>query len=159
MRDTYTEKCRETYEPCEELKTVTFSSDPEKYFKIGRELSSADWTELINFLTSNVDVFAWDPYEVPRVDPDYIQHRLNVDPRSKPVQQKARRSAPIHAEAVQKEVERLLQAGAIRELHYPTWLSNTVVMKKKKGKWRVCVDFTNLNQACPKDPFPLPKID
>ncbi len=60
---------------------------------------------------------------------------------------------------MQKEIERLLQAGAIRELQYPTWLSNMVVVKKKNGKWRVCVDFTNLNQACPKDPFPLPKID
>uniref|UniRef100_A0A2N9IBY4 RNA-directed DNA polymerase n=1 Tax=Fagus sylvatica TaxID=28930 RepID=A0A2N9IBY4_FAGSY len=107
----------------------------------------------------NVDVFAWDPYEVPGVDPNYIEHRLNTDPHSKPVQQKARRSAPVHAEAVQKEVEKLLQAGAIREIQYPTWLSNTVVVKKKNGKWRVCVDFTNLNQACPKDPFPLPKID
>jgi hypothetical protein len=106
-----------------------------------------------------VDVFTWDPYEVPGMDPNYIEHRLNVDPHSKPVQQKARRLAPVHAEAVQKEVERLLQAGAIREIQYPTWLSNTVVVKKKNGKWRVCVDFTNLNQACPKDPFPLPKID
>jgi hypothetical protein len=104
-------------------------------------------------------VFAWDPYEVPGVDPDYIQHRLNMDPHSKPVQQKSKRSAPVHAEAVQKEVERLLQAGAIRELHYPTWLSNTVVVKKKNRKWRVCMDFNSLNQACPKDPFPLPKID
>ena len=65
----------------------------------------------------------------------------------------------MHAEAVQKEVERLLQVGVIRELHYPTWLSNTMVVKKKNWKWRVCVDFTSLNQACPKDPFPLPKID
>ena len=88
-------------------------------------------------------MFAWDPYKVPGVDPDYIQYQLNVDPHSKPVQQKARRSAPIHAEAVKKEVERLLQARAIRELQYPTWLSNTVVIKKKNGKWRVCVDFTN----------------
>ena len=104
-------------------------------------------------------LFRSDPYEVPGVDPDYIQHRLNVDPHSKPVQQKSRRSAPVHAEAVQKEVERLLQAGAIRELHYPTWLSNTVVAKKKNEKWRVGVDFTSLNQACPKDPFPLPKIE
>uniref|UniRef100_A0A2N9GIW6 Reverse transcriptase domain-containing protein n=1 Tax=Fagus sylvatica TaxID=28930 RepID=A0A2N9GIW6_FAGSY len=99
------------------------------------------------------------PYEVPGVDPDYIQHRLNVDPHCKPVQQKVRRVAPIHAEAVQKEVVRLLQARAIREQQYPTWLSNTVVVKKKNGKWRVCVDFTNLNQVCPKDPIPLPKID
>uniref|UniRef100_A0A2N9H6C8 RNase H type-1 domain-containing protein n=1 Tax=Fagus sylvatica TaxID=28930 RepID=A0A2N9H6C8_FAGSY len=154
-RDTRTE----TYSSCEELDTVIFSSDPEKYFKIGRELSPGNRTELIDFLVSNVDVFAWDPYEVPGVDPNYIEHRLNTDPHSKPVQQKARRSAPVHAEAVQKEVEKLLQAGAIREIQYPTWLSNTVVVKKKNGKWRVCVDFTNLNQACPKDPFPLPKID
>jgi hypothetical protein len=138
---------------------VTFSSDPEKYFKIGQNLNFEDRTELVSFLTSNIDVFAWDPYEVPRVDSDYIQYRLNVDPHSKPVQQKSRRSAPVHAEAVQKEVERLLQAGAKRELHYPTWLSNIVVVKKKNGKWRLCMDFTNLNQACPKDPFPLSKID
>ena len=145
MGDAYVEKCHETYAPCEELETVTFSSDPKKYFKIGWELSSADRTELIDFLTSNVDVFAWDLYEVPGVDPDYIQHWLNVDPQSKPMQQKARRSTLIHAEAVQKEAKKLLHAGAIRELHYSTWLSNTVVVKKKKGKWRVCVDFTNLN--------------
>ena len=136
---------------------MAFSSNPEKYFKIGRELSSAHQTEVIDFLISNIDVFAWDPYEVPGVDPNCIQHRLNVDPQSKPVQQKARRMAPIHAEAVQKKVERLLQARAIRELQYPTWLSNTV--KKKNGKWRVCVDFTNLNPACLKDSFSLPKID
>uniref|UniRef100_A0A2N9I0I0 Uncharacterized protein n=1 Tax=Fagus sylvatica TaxID=28930 RepID=A0A2N9I0I0_FAGSY len=88
-----------------------------------------------------------------------LRFPTDFDPHSKPVQQKARRSAPVHAEAVQKEVEKLLQAGAIREIQYPTWLSNTVVVKKKNGKWRVCVDFTNLNQACPKDPFLLPKID
>lgn len=49
--------------------------------------------------------------------------------------------------------------GAIKEVFYPKWLANTVVVKKKSGKWRVCVDFTNLNSACPKDPFPMPKID
>uniref|UniRef100_A0A2N9J0F4 RNase H type-1 domain-containing protein n=1 Tax=Fagus sylvatica TaxID=28930 RepID=A0A2N9J0F4_FAGSY len=132
---------------------------PESKQKGKMKLSPGNRTELIDFLVGNVDVFAWDPYEVPGVDPNYIEHRLNTDPHSKPVQQKARRSAPVHAEAVQKEVEKLLQAGAIREIQYPTWLSNTVVVKKKNGKWRVCVDFTNLNQACPKDPFPLPKID
>ena len=113
---------------------MTFSSDPEKYFKIVQDLNSDDRTELVNFLTSNIDVFTWDPYEVPRVDLDYIQHRLNVNPHSKPVQHKSRQLAPVHAEVVQKEVERLLQAEAIRELHYPTWLSNTVVVKKKNGK-------------------------
>ena len=54
---------------------------------------------------------------------------------------------------------RLKQAEAIKEVFYPEWLANTVVVKKKSGKWRVCVDFTDLNKACPKDPFPMPKID
>ena len=54
---------------------------------------------------------------------------------------------------------RLKQAGAIKEVFYPVWLTNMVVVKKKNGKWRVCVDFTDLNKTCPKDPFPMPKID
>ena len=53
----------------------------------------------------------------------------------------------------------LKQAGAIKEIFYPDWLANTVVVKKKSGKWRVCVDFTDLNKTCPKDPFPMLKID
>ena len=62
-------------------------------------------------------------------------------------------------EAVTEEVQKLLEAKAIREVHYLEWLANMVVVKKKNGNWRVCVDFTDLNKACPKDSFPLPKID
>ena len=51
------------------------------------------------------------------------------------------------------------EAGFIREVKYPEWLANVVLVKKKNGKWRMCVDFTDLNKACPKDCFPLPKID
>ena len=54
---------------------------------------------------------------------------------------------------------KLKQAGAIKEVFYPEWLANIVVVKKKSGKWRVCVDFKDLNKACPKYPFPLPQID
>ena len=54
---------------------------------------------------------------------------------------------------------KLKQARAIKEVFYPEWLANTVVVKKKNGKWRACVDFTNLNRACPKDPYPMPQID
>uniref|UniRef100_A0A2N9FK28 Uncharacterized protein n=1 Tax=Fagus sylvatica TaxID=28930 RepID=A0A2N9FK28_FAGSY len=92
-------------------------------------------------------------------DPAFACHSLNVDPLIRPVVQKGRRISPLHQEAVCEEVNRLVEAKAIREILYPTWLSNTVVVKKKNGKWRVCIDFTDLNKACPKDPFPLPKID
>ena len=69
------------------------------------------------------------------------------------------RSAKGHVEVVRQEVKRLKEAGAIKEVFFPEWLANTVVVKKKNGKWRVCFDFTDLNRACLKDPFPMPKID
>ena len=76
-----------------------------------------------------------------------------------PKKQKLRRSAKEHANAVRQEVKRLKEAGAIKEIFFREWLANTVVVRKKNGKLRVCVDFTNLNRACLKDPFPMPKID
>ena len=56
-------------------------------------------------------------------------------------------------------MDKLIKAEAIREVLYPKWLSNTMVIKKKSGKLRVCINFTDLNKACPKDPFPLPRLD
>jgi hypothetical protein len=63
------------------------------------------------------------------------------------------------AEGARNEVKRLLSAGVIREVTYPEWLANTMMVKKTNGKWRMCIDFTDLNKACPKDEFPLPRID
>ncbi|XXG59270.1 hypothetical protein AAC387_Pa04g1380 [Persea americana] len=113
----------------------------------------------MDLFLENKEVFAWTPYEMPGIDPAVMCHKLNVDPNHKPVIQKARRTGVPQTEAVTEEVEKLLEAQAIKEVHYPQWLANTVVVKKKTGKWRVCVVFTNLNTACPKDSFPLPKID
>ena len=73
--------------------------------------------------------------------------------------QKPKRSAKPHVEAMKEEVKGLKEVGAVKEVFVPEWLSNTIMVKKKNGKWRVCVDFTELNRACPKDPFPVPKID
>ena len=114
---------------------------------------------MIGFLKENVDVFAWDAYDAPRVDPNLICHYLNVNPSSIPKKQPPRRLAKEHADFVKDEVTKLKKAGAIKEVFYPEWLANIVVVKKKTGKWRVCVDFTDLNKACPKDLFPMPRID
>ena len=84
---------------------------------------------------------------------------MKVNPLITPRKQPPQCPSKEHAEAMREEVIKLKQAGAIKEVFYPEWLANTVVVKKKSGKWRVCVDFTNLNKACPKDPFPMPKID
>ena len=96
---------------------------------------------------------------MPGLDPEFIRHELNARPECKPVVQKPRRSAATHTDAILAGVDRLTEAGAIREVQYPTWLANTVVVKNKTGAWRVCVDYTNLNDACPKDSFPLSRID
>ena len=93
------------------------------------------------------------------MDPNYICHHLNVNPTMTPKKQPPRRSSKEHAEAVKEEIIKLKRLRAIKEVFYPEWLTNTVVVKKKSGKWRVCVDFTDLNKACPKDPFPIPRID
>jgi hypothetical protein len=61
--------------------------------------------------------------------------------------------------AVDDEVKKLVDAHFISEIKYPTWLANTVPVKKSNGKWRMCVDYTDLKMACPKDPYPLPNID
>ena len=58
-----------------------------------------------------------------------------------------------------EEVRKLLEASFIQEVYYLDWLANVVMVKKNNGKWRMCVDFTDLNRACPKDSYPLPRID
>jgi len=143
----------------EELVTVKILPDINKYFQVGAGMSNEERVQVLLFLTQNIDVFAWNPYEVPGVDPGFIVHKLNVDPSYPPKKQKSRRSAKDHVEAVKQEVEKLKEAGVIKETFFPEWLVNTVVIRNKNGKWRVCVDFTDLNRACPKDLFPMPKID
>ena len=138
---------------------VTVGDDPKKFFQIGSQLPHQEKEEFIEFLRRNIDVFFWNAYEALGVDPEFICHHLKVNSLITPRKQSPRCPSKEHAEAVREEVIKLKQAGAIKEVFYPRWLANTVVVKKKSGKWRVCVDFTNLNKAYPKDPFPMPKID
>ena len=129
-----------------------------RYFRIGKSLQVKDWVEVLLSLIQNLDVFAWNLYEVPRVDPTFITHRLNVDPLVTPKKKKLRSAKP-HVEAMKEEVKRLKQARANKEVFFPEWLSNTMMVKKKIRKEKICVDFTDLNRAYSKDPFPIPKID
>ena len=115
--------------------------------------------ELIDFLRKNIYVFAWSTYEAPRMDQSFIFHCLNVNPSTILKKQPPRRSSREHSNAIKGKVLKLKRVRAIKEVFYPKWLANTVVVKKKTEKWRVCVDFTNLNKAYLKDPFPLPRID
>ena len=142
-----------------ELVKVKILSNTNKYFQVGASMSNEERVQVLLFLIQNMDVFAWNPYEVPGVDPEFIVHKLNVDSSYPTKKQKSRRSAKDHVDAVRQEVKKLKKAGAIKETFFPEWLANTVVVQKKNGKWRICVDFMDLNRAYPKDPFPMPKID
>ena len=93
------------------------------------------------------------------IDPLIIVHKLNVSPSFSPVQQKKRVFAPERDKVIAEEVHKLQKADFIREVYYPDWLANVVIVKKVNRKWRMCVDFTNLNRAYPKDSYPLPRID
>ena len=96
---------------------------------------------------------------MPGIDPSVITHRLNVYSSSKPVRQKKRVFAPERDNAIKEEVQKLTIAKFILEVYYSDWLANVVMVKKANGKWRMCVDFTDLNKACPKDCYPLPCIN
>ena len=80
-------------------------------------------------------MFAWDVYDALGIDPDFICQHLNVNPFITPKKQLPRRPSREHAEAIREEVMKLKHAGAIKEVFYPEWLANIVVVKKKNGKW------------------------
>ena len=91
---------------------------------------------------------------MPSIPMNIIQHRLNVDPEKKPVQQRRKVFVPKQNKAVMDEVNKLLTANFIREVNYLEWLANIIIVKKANEKWRMCLDFLDLNNACPKDSFP-----
>ena len=93
------------------------------------------------------------------VSRDEAEHSLDLDSKARPVKQWLHRFAQDRKEAIRVEVTRLLAVDSIREVVHPDWLANPVLVKKKNGEWRMCVDYTDLNKHCPKDPFPLPRID
>ena len=88
-----------------------------------------------------------------------ITHKLNVNPSFKSVEKKRKSFVPERQKAINEEVGKLLQVKAIGEVEYLEWLANVVLVKKANNKWWLCIDFTDINRACPKDSFPLPRID
>ncbi|KAM1663288.1 hypothetical protein TB2_042764 [Malus domestica] len=159
--DSFTQQAQ----PAEELKNVSMSKDhPNRMVKIGTTLSPLFRLSLISFLQENADVFAWSYKDMPGISPDIICHHLSIDPKTKPVKQKRRSYDVERYEAVKTEVEKLKDIGFVREVNYPTWVVNVVLVKKNLTKeslllqkvlWRMCVDYTDLNKGCPNDSFPF----
>ena len=140
---TIEEKTPEIVEKLETIELVEGS--PAKTTQIGTNLSPRTKEGIINFLKDNLDVFAWSHVDMPGIPASLIQHHRNVDPEKKPVEQIRRVYTLERNKAVMDEVNKLLAANFIREVHYPEWLANVVMVKKANGKWRMCVDFIDLN--------------
>jgi ribonuclease HI len=114
---------------------------------------------LVDFLCANADIFVWRPSDMPDIPREVAEHSLDILPHSRVVKQWLRHFDEERHRAIGVELWKLLEAGFIKEVFHPTWLANPVSVKKKNGKWRMCVDYTSLNKACPNVPFPLPRID
>ncbi|CAL8990430.1 unnamed protein product [Prunus brigantina] len=145
----------------DELKELNLGTneDPRPIF-VSALLNPSEEESYHQLLLEYKDVFAWTYKEMPGLDPKVAVHHLAVKPGTRPIKQTQHRFRPELLSQIEAEVDKLIAAGFIREVKYPTWIANIVPVKKKiTGQIRICVDFRDLNEACPKDDFPLPIIE
>ncbi|PKA62934.1 RNA-directed DNA polymerase like [Apostasia shenzhenica] len=133
--------------------------DSSKIVNISSSMNDMQQATITALLSEYIDIFAWSSEDISGVDRAVCEHHLNISDTATPVKQKKRVMAGERQNVIEEEVNKLLKAGYIREVQYPQWLTNIVMVKKANGKWQMCVDFRTLNQACPKDTYPLPRID
>ncbi|GJW89525.1 reverse transcriptase domain-containing protein [Tanacetum coccineum] len=143
----------------ERIKMAIHPKYPEKTIAIGSTLTEEGRKELCGLLRRNLDIFSWKPSDMTGVPRHVAEHRLNVREGCSPARQKKRSQASERNKAIQGEVKRLVEVGIIKEVHYHSWFSNLVMVKKHDHSWRMCVDFKVLNKACPKYGYPLLEID
>ena len=125
-------------EPTEVLENALLQEDdPEKFTRIGTSMKEKARKDLIQFLRKSIDFFAWSHDDMPGIDPSVITYRLNAYPCSKPVRQKKRVFAPERDKAIKEEIQKLITAQFIKEVYYPDWLANVVMVKRANGKWRM----------------------
>ncbi|GJU39273.1 hypothetical protein Tco_1192230 [Tanacetum coccineum] len=143
----------------ERIKVVIHLKYLEQTIAIGSTLTEEGRKALCELLKRNQDIFAWKPKDMTGVLRHLAKHHLNVREGCLPVRQKKRIQAPERKKAIQDEVEKLVEAGIMKGVYYHNWLSNPVIVKEHDNSWRMCMDFKDLNKACPKDGYPLPEID
>jgi len=143
--------------PVEE--TIPLELPNGRTIKLGTGLQPEQRDILTPTLINNTDLFAWSAADLPGVDPHIASHKLSIYKDARYVAQKKCKLGEERRLAAKVEADKLLNAGFIEEAHYTTWLSNVVLVKKVNGKWRMCVDYTDLNKSCPRDAYPLPNID
>ena len=144
-------------EPIEETSALELPNGHS--INLGTGLNSNEHAIITPVLVGNTDLFAWSAVDLPGVDPLVASHKLSIYKEACYISQKKRKFGEERRLAAKAEADKLLSVGFIEEAHYTTWLSNIVLVKKANGKWWMCVDYTHLNKACPRDAYPLPNID
>ncbi|GJT01041.1 reverse transcriptase domain-containing protein [Tanacetum coccineum] len=148
------------------IKTVFSTHESDKIKEGTKKLPKHFKERLRDLLRSNADVFAWTHADIKRIPktimiegkPFKIEHKLNEYSHIKPIKQKRRGLGPDHSTSACKEVEELTKAGILRKVKHQTWVANPVMVKKSDEGWRMCINLTDINKACPKDCYPLPEF-
>lgn len=143
--------------PIENLEHFQIEKEPHQCIKIGKEMGDEVQKEITQALFDNADLCEWSASDMSGIDPDFIFHKLAIFPRDKPIAQRKRKLRDERRKTIEVETEKLLVVKFIREVDHKTWLTNVIVVKKATKKCRMCVDYIDLNKACPKDAYPLPR--
>ena len=122
-------------------------------FKLGKSLGQVAQDQIAKVIARHLDAFAWPASDMSGIDPDFLCHRLTMDPKVMPVRQRRRKFNEERRQVIKEDTKKLLSADHIREIQYPELLANVVLVKKANGKWRMYVDFTDLNKAYSKTPI------
>jgi hypothetical protein len=160
MRQAMKQFKEELMKAIDDTRTVPICGDiPSRTVMIGTKVSEDEERRLLEFLRNNQDVFAFSKSDLTGVHRSVIEHALNIDPKVRLKLQKQRPMSDDRVKSAEAEVQMLLNAKNIREVKYLVWVVNVAMVLKKNGKMRMCISFTELNKACPKDPYPFPRID
>ena len=135
------------------------SDEEPRMIKLGSHLTDEEVEQYRHLLLEFIDVIAWSYTDLKGMPPEIVQHTIPLFLDTKPIRQLQRRMNPRMQLIVKAELERLLQAGFIKPVEITDWVSPMVLVKKKNGKIRVCIDYRALNKRTQKDHFPLPFIN
>jgi hypothetical protein len=156
--DMYKKK-KEVIKPGSYIEINIGTEEVPRFIKIGKGTSEKERKELISLVQEYRDVFAFTYDELKAYKEDVVQHTIPLRDDTKSFQQKLRRINPKLAPLVQVELKKVLDVGIISPTRHSSWCSNLVVVRKKNGGIRLCIDFRNLNLACIKDNYPLPNME
>jgi len=153
------EKKKKAIKPTDHKEINIGSNEDPKMIKIGKGTSKKEREEIIKLVNEYRDVLAFTYEELKAYKEDVIQHTIPLKQDVKPFRQKLRQINLKLTLMVQRELKKMVDAGIIAPTRHSSWCSNLVIVRKKKGELRLCVDFKNLNVACEKDNYPLPNME